>query len=83
MLCRFAGVGGGLRERRLVQHHGHGMRAEAYTKMNRALLATGRPMVFSMCEWGDSQPWNWGAPIANLWRTTEIVKTAGIAGGRQ
>ena len=48
-----------------------GMNArEAYTKMSRALLATGRPMVFSMCEWGDSLPWNWGAPTANLWRTT-------------
>lgn len=48
-----------------------GMSAEeAYTKMSRALLATGRPIVFSMCEWGDNQPWNWAAPVANLWRTT-------------
>jgi alpha-galactosidase len=43
---------------------------EAYTKMSRAILATGRRMVFSMCEWGDNQPWNWAAPVANLWRTT-------------
>lgn len=43
---------------------------EAYTKMSRAILATGRPMVFSLCEWGDNKPWMWAAPVANLWRTT-------------
>jgi alpha-galactosidase len=43
---------------------------DAYAKMSRALLASGRPMVFSMCEWGDNNPWNWAAPVANLWRTT-------------
>jgi len=48
-----------------------GMSAEeAYTKMSRAILATGRPIVFSMCEWGDNKPWKWAAPVANLWRTT-------------
>jgi len=43
---------------------------EAYSKMSQAILKTGRPMVFSMCEWGDNQPWEWAAPVANLWRTT-------------
>jgi alpha-galactosidase len=48
-----------------------GMNAQdAYTKMSRTLLATGRPIVFSICEWGDNKPWNWAAPVANLWRTT-------------
>ena len=48
-----------------------GMSAQdAYAKMSRAILATGRPMVFSICEWGDNQPWAWAAPVANLWRTT-------------
>ncbi len=42
----------------------------AYTKMSRALQATGRPMVFSICEWGDNQPWLWAPSVANLWRTT-------------
>jgi alpha-galactosidase len=51
--------------------HTTGMSAqEAYTKMSRAILATGRPMVFSLCEWGDNKPWTWAAPVANLWRTT-------------
>lgn len=43
---------------------------EAYSKMSRAIAATVRPMVFSMCEWGDHQPWNWASDVANLWRTT-------------
>ena len=43
---------------------------EAYTKMSRAIGATGRPMVFSLCEWGDNMPWNWAATVGNLWRTT-------------
>ena len=43
---------------------------EAYRKMSLAILATGRPMVFSMCEWGDNKPWIWGASVAHLWRST-------------
>ena len=43
---------------------------EAYTTMSNALLATGRPIVFSMCEWGTAKPWQWAAGIGNLWRTT-------------
>jgi alpha-galactosidase len=43
---------------------------EAYATMADALKATGRPIVFSLCEWGNSKPWLWGAKIGNLWRTT-------------
>jgi alpha-galactosidase len=43
---------------------------EAYSTMSNALLATGRPMVFSLCEWGTNKPWLWGKGIGNLWRTT-------------
>ena len=43
---------------------------EAYTTMRDALKATGRPIVFSICEWGDGKPWLWAADIGNLWRTT-------------
>ena len=43
---------------------------EAYTKMTRAILATGRPMVFSLCEWGQHKPWEWAAPVGQLWRAT-------------
>jgi alpha-galactosidase len=43
---------------------------EAYSTMNRALLATARPIVFSICEWGSFKPWLWANGIGNLWRTT-------------
>jgi alpha-galactosidase len=42
----------------------------AYATMRDALFAAGRPIVFSLCEWGDNQPWNWGKDIGHLWRTT-------------
>lgn len=42
----------------------------AYTTMRDALYKTGRPIVLSICEWGDNKPWEWGKPIGHLWRTT-------------
>jgi len=42
----------------------------AYATMSDALKATGRPIVFSLCEWGDHKPWLWAKDIGNLWRTT-------------
>lgn len=41
---------------------------EAYTTMSNALKAAGKPIVFSLCEWGDTNPWEWGEPVGNLWR---------------
>jgi len=43
---------------------------EAYATMRDALAATGRPIVFSMCEWGTAKPWQWAQNTGNLWRTT-------------
>ena len=43
---------------------------EAYTTMRDALAASGRPIVFSICEWGDSKPWEWARDVGHLWRTT-------------
>ena len=43
---------------------------EAYTLMADTLRATGRDIVFSLCEWGNNQPWLWGQTVGNLWRTT-------------
>jgi len=43
---------------------------EAYSTMRDALAATGRPIVFSMCEWGTAKPWQWAQSVGNLWRTT-------------
>ncbi|CAG8640535.1 1664_t:CDS:2, partial [Ambispora leptoticha] len=37
---------------------------------NLALDATGRPILYSICNWGEQDPWTWGAGIGNSWRTT-------------
>ena len=44
--------------------------AASYLAMSQALQSTGRPIVFSLCEWGNSKPWLWARNIGNLWRTT-------------
>ncbi|GGB76452.1 hypothetical protein GCM10007424_15570 [Flavobacterium suaedae] len=41
---------------------------EAYTTMSNALKKAGRPIVFSLCEWGDNDPWEWAEPVGNMWR---------------
>jgi alpha-galactosidase len=43
---------------------------EAYRTMSRAIRAAGRPMVLSICEWGENEPWLWGREVGHLWRTT-------------
>ena len=42
----------------------------AYSRMREALALCGRPIVFSICEWGSTKPWTWARDIGNLWRTT-------------
>ncbi|HEY4354987.1 MAG TPA: glycoside hydrolase family 27 protein [Acidobacteriaceae bacterium] len=43
----------------------------AYEKMHKALAATGRPIVYSICQYGSYRVWEWAAEVgANLWRTT-------------
>jgi alpha-galactosidase len=47
---------------------------ESYTLMRDALQLAGRPIVFSICEWGNSKPWTWAPAVGNLWRTTTDIK---------
>lgn len=42
----------------------------SYTNMRDALYTAGRPIVFSICEWGSHKPWEWAGDVGNLWRTT-------------
>lgn len=43
----------------------------AYEKMHKALEATGRPIVYSLCQYGWNDVWKWGPEVGgNLWRTT-------------
>jgi alpha-galactosidase len=41
-----------------------------YSAMRDALARTGRPIVYSICEWGVNDPWTWAPEVGNLWRTT-------------
>ncbi|KAL8794258.1 MAG: hypothetical protein Q9195_003212 [Heterodermia aff. obscurata] len=36
--------------------------------MSQALKETGRPILYSLCNWGEDYPWNWASTIANSWR---------------
>jgi alpha-galactosidase len=45
-----------------------------YTKFRDALAKAGRPIVFSICEWGSNHPWEWAPRVGNLWRTTDDIE---------
>lgn len=32
-----------------------------------------KPIVYSICEWGTAQPWDWGRKAGNMWRTTHDI----------
>ena len=50
------------------------MMIAAYRKMGDALKATGRPIVYSLCQYGVDQPWKWGPEVgAQMWRTTDDI----------
>jgi len=50
--------------------HGTADARETYKTMGDALYAAGRPIVYSLCEWGNNKPWEWAKDIGHLWRTT-------------
>jgi alpha-galactosidase len=51
------------------------MMRDAYTKMHDALVKTGRPIVFSLCQYGFDQSWQWAPSVGgNLWRTTDDIQ---------
>ncbi len=47
---------------------------DSYRLMRNALREAGRPIVFSICEWGVSKPWTWAPEVGNLWRTTFDIR---------
>src|SRR5580658_1205421 len=48
----------------------------AYDKMGKALKATGRPIVFSLCQYGWDAVWEWAPALGgNLWRTTGDINS--------
>jgi len=45
-----------------------------YKKMYDALKRAGHPIVYSLCQYGMEQVWEWGASVGgNLWRTTDDI----------
>jgi alpha-galactosidase len=51
--------------------HAEGLDPEVqYAKFRDAIAKSGRPIVFSICNWGVKAPWRWGPKTGNLWRTT-------------
>lgn len=60
--------------------------ASSYTKIRNCLAAavtrmkptvpTAHTILFSLCNWGDQNPWNWGDSIGNLWRTTADINNS-------
>src|SRR5882762_1421543 len=55
--------------------HAEGLDPEVqYAKFREALSQAGRPIVFSICNWGVKAPWTWGPSTGNLWRTTGDIK---------
>lgn len=51
----------------------------AYALMRDALRWAGRPIFFSMCEWGSSKPWEWAAEVGHSWRTTGDIGVGFLA----
>jgi len=48
-----------------------------YQKMGEALLKSGRPIVYSLCQYGRFDVWQWGPDVGgNLWRTTGDIRDA-------
>ncbi len=66
-LCSYLGV----MKNAATPEQAHQMMVDAYNKMRDAIKKTGRPMVYSFCEYGIDAVWQWApASGANLWRTT-------------
>ncbi|MGN6421724.1 MAG: alpha-galactosidase [Asticcacaulis sp.] len=54
-----------------------------YRIMAAALRASGRDIVFSICEWGSHKPWKWAGDVGHLWRTTGDITDAFYKGHHQ
>jgi alpha-galactosidase len=55
----------------------------SYSLMRDALKKSGRPIVFSLCEWGSTKPWLWGKDVGNLWRATGDIADKWSSGKKE
>ncbi|TQQ82303.1 glycoside hydrolase family 27 protein [Halonotius roseus] len=45
---------------------------DRYAAMGEALASVDRDIVYSICEWGENAPWEWGRNVGgHLWRATD------------
>lgn len=42
---------------------------QSFGRMRDALNATGRPVVYSLSNWGGAGIWRWAGQVAHAWRT--------------
>ena len=42
--------------------------------MRDALLKTGKPILFSLCQWGKDEVWTWTGKVGNSWRMSEDIQ---------
>lgn len=47
---------------------------ERYTAMRDALNKTGRPIFYSICNWGLEHTTEWAPQVGNSWRTTYDIE---------
>ena len=52
---------------------------KTYSLLGQAQRAAGRPLVHSLCSWGDGYPWQWAGAIGHMWRTTSDICAPGAA----
>ncbi|MBP2830674.1 glycoside hydrolase family 27 protein [Aquimarina sp. U1-2] len=55
-------------------HHSTQDAKASYTLMRDALYKAGRPILFSICEWGENDPWLWAPEVGHMWRTGHDIK---------
>jgi len=47
-----------------------------YPTMRDALLKTGKPILFSICQWGRDEVWTWAGKVGNSWRMSPDIQNS-------
>ena len=72
----------GINKIRIMNHRRQENTLHSYTEIRRELENAGdRDIVFSICEWGKTQPQNWGHKVGDSWRIlNDITFQVGLDG---
>ncbi|XP_039166982.1 alpha-galactosidase-like isoform X1 [Eucalyptus grandis] len=55
-------------------YHDGSIPQQRFLRMSYALQRAKRPILFSICEWGEENPAKWAGQLGNSWRTTGDIK---------